>query len=437
LRRFAHLFDNAGVQQFYAVREIVTYLRELLESDPHLGDVWVIGEVSAVSRPASGHVYFTMKDADTQMRCVFFANRAAPAATTSRLIENGTAIAAHGRVGLYTQRGDLQFYVDFVQPEGAGALQLEFERLKAKLSEEGLFDELRKRPLPRFPGRIGVVTSGSGAAFHDICHVLERRWPLAELVLAPTPVQGPEAPDRIVAALGALYDRDDIDVIIAGRGGGSPEELAAFNNERVARALFASPVPVVSAVGHETDTTIADFVADQRAPTPSAAAELVAPDRIDVTVRLGVAAATMESLLRGQLNGGRDRLRMALHRAERTAPDVNRDRQRTDELTRRAQGAAEHLHRNAVQGVGGCVWRLKALDPYATLDRGYAIVQREKTVVSSVRGVKRGDDVNVRVRDGVFVARVEGGSARGAKRRPRKRIPEAQAPLFTMPEERA
>ena len=190
---------------------------------------------------------------------------------------------------MYEQRGELQLIVDFVQPEGAGALQAEYERLYAQLDEEGLFDPARKRPLPRYPRRIGVVTSESGAVFHDICDVLARRWPLAEVVLSPTPVQGPDAIRGIIGALDQLNDRGDIDVIIAGRGGGSIEELWAFNEELVARAIFRSVVPVVSAVGHETDTTIADFVADRRAPTPSAAAEIVSPDRIEMLARLAVA----------------------------------------------------------------------------------------------------------------------------------------------------
>ena len=322
-----------------------------------------------------------------------------------------------------------------MQPEGIGALQAEYERLKARLDQEGLFDESRKRPLPRFPRRIGVVTSESGAVFHDICRVLERRWPLAEIVLAPTPVQGPDAVPGIIGGLEKLNLRGDIDVIIAGRGGGSIEELWAFNDEHVARAIFASATPVVSAVGHETDTTIADFVADRRAPTPSAAAEIVAPDRTETRVHVGVAAATMESVVRERLNTERTAVRECVRFIERRAPDVNRERQRVDDLAHRAQAAAEHRQRDAVQGVGGCVWRLKALDPFATLDRGYAIVQRGAVVVSSVADARPGDALEVRVKDGTFGAHVAGGAAQ--RKRPTRRVPDAQAPLFTMPEERA
>jgi len=419
----------------YAVREVTTYLRELFDSNPHLGDIWIAGEVSNVSRPASGHVYFTLKDGDSSLKCVFFARRQ-PAQTTARLVEQGAAVVAHGRVSIYEQRGDLQLYVDFVQPEGVGALQAEFERLKARLEQEGLFDPARKRALPRFPRRIGVVTSESGAVFHDICHVLERRWPLAEIVLSPAPVQGPDAVAGIIGALHQLNQRGDIDAIIAGRGGGSIEELWSFNDELVARAIFGSAVPVVSAVGHETDFTIADFVADTRAPTPSAAAEIVSPDAIEIRMRLGVATGTMESLMRRQVSDQRAVLQDVVRSIERRAPDTDRQRQRVDDLARRAQSAAEHLHRTAVHSIGGYVWRLKALDPFATLDRGYAIVQRGTAVVSSTGDVSAGDALEIRVKDGTFAAQV-GGAGPVQRARPKRRVPDAQAPLFTMPEERA
>ncbi len=428
------MFDNAGMQ-VYAVHEVTTYLRELFESDLHLGDIWIAGEVSNVSRPASGHVYFTLKESESQLRCAFFMRRGAPSSNTTRLVENGRAVVAHGRVSLYEQRGDLQFYVDFVQPEGVGALQAEFERLHARLQEEGLFDESRKRPLPRFPRKIGVVTSASGAVFHDICHILERRWPLSEIVLSPTPVQGPEAVSGIVGSIEQLNRRGDIDAIIAGRGGGSIEELWAFNDEHVARAIFASAVPVISAVGHETDTTIADFVADRRAPTPSAAAEIVAPDRLDVTVRLGVAAGSMASVLLQSLGSERERLRHDHQRIDRNAPEIDRQRHRIDELARSAQGEISEAHRQLVHGVGNCVWRLRTLDPAATLDRGYAIVQRGAAVVSSVDDAHAGERLDVRVKDGRFAVRVGEGAPRPLRRR-KPRAPEAQAALFTMPEER-
>lgn len=420
----------------YAVREVTAYLREMIESSPVLGDIWIAGECSNVSRPASGHTYFTLKDPNAQLRSVYFASRAPGRPSTAALVQNGHAIIAHGRISLYEPRGDLQLYVDFVQPEGAGALQAEFERLKVRLEEEGLFDESRKRPLPRFPRRIGVVTSESGAVFHDICQVLERRWPLAEVVLSPAPVQGADAVPGVIGAIEQLNARGDIDVIIAGRGGGSIEELWAFNDEFVARAIFASGVPIVSAVGHETDTTIADFVADCRAPTPSAAAEIVSPDRIEIASRIRNATVAMESAARHRVGASRADIQSQVHLIERRAPDVNRARQAVDDSARRAQAATEKVHGAAVHGVGNFVWRLKSLDPFATLERGYAVVQRGATVISSVSSTKPGESLGVRVKDGTFGVQVEGGAAI-QRRRPKRSIPDAQAPLFTMPEERA
>lgn len=429
------MFENAGVH-VYVVREIAAYLKELLESSPALGDLWVAGEVSNVSRPASGHTYFTLKDGNAQLRSVYFASRLPRRTSTAGLVQDGHAVVAHGRISLYEQRGDLQFYVDFVQPEGAGALQVEFERLKVRLEEEGLFDEARKRPLPRFPRRIGVVTSESGAVFHDICRVLERRWPIAEIVLCPAPVQGIEAVSGIIGAIEQLIARGDVDVIIAGRGGGSIEELWAFNDELVARAIFASTVPIVSAVGHETDTTIADFVADRRAPTPSAAAEIVCPDRAEIGGRVRFAATAMESMVHQEIAARQRMLQNDLHLLERRAPDIDRLRQTVDEIARRGLVAAEKSHSVGVHAVGNFVWRLKSLDPFATLERGYAVVQRRQSVVSSVSDATPGSALGVRVKDGTFGVRVDGGAA-VQRRRIKRSALDAQAPLFTMPEQRA
>ncbi len=420
----------------YAVREIAAHLKELLESSPGLGDLWVAGEVSNVSRPASGHTYFTLKDGGAQLRSIYFASRVLRRASTAGLVQDGHAVVAHGRISLYEQRGDLQFIVDFVQPEGAGALQAEFERLKVRLQEEGLFDESRKRPLPRFPRRIGVVTSESGAVFHDICRVLERRWPLAEVVLSPAPVQGTEAVAGIIGAIEQLNERGDIDVIIAGRGGGSIEELWAFNSELVARAIFASNAPLVSAVGHETDTTIADFVADWRAPTPSAAAEIVSPDRAEISRLIHADAAAMEASMRHDIAARQLALRNGLHVLDRRAPDVDRLRQAVDEVARRGLAAAANAHSAGVHSVGNFVWRLRSLDPFATLERGYAVVQRGQRVISSVADATPGSALGVRVKDGTFGVHVDGGVPI-QRRRPKRTVPVAQAPLFTMPEQRA
>ncbi|MEE8442177.1 MAG: exodeoxyribonuclease VII large subunit, partial [Dehalococcoidia bacterium] len=243
----------------YTVTQVTTYLKDSLDRDAFLADLWVSGEISNLSRSSAGNLYFTVKDAESQMRCVMFRS-----GRGGDMLTDGAAAIVHGRVSLYPVRGEVQIYVDLVQPEGTGALHLEFERLKARLEEEGLFDPTRKRPLPAFPKKVGVATSPTGAVFHDICNVIERRFPLAEVVLSPTLVQGELAAPNIIAALQALNELGDIDVIIVARGGGSIEELWPFNEENVARAIYGSHVPVISGVGHETDTTISDLVADLR-----------------------------------------------------------------------------------------------------------------------------------------------------------------------------
>ena len=265
----------------YSVSQITRYLKESLEADSLLNDLWLRGEVSNLTRSAAGHYYFTLKDATSQVRCVMFR----PAYGGEHLAE-GAAVIAHGRVSIYEVRGDLQLIADLAQPEGVGELHLELERLKMKLEAEGLFQVSRKRPLPEFPKRIGVATSPTGAVWHDIQNVLRRRYPLVELAFAPTPVQGDTAAAGIVDAFDAFNAEDDLDLVILARGGGSLEDLWPFNEEAVARAIYASRAPVISAVGHETDYTIADMVADCRAPTPSAAAELAAPDMDELMERI-------------------------------------------------------------------------------------------------------------------------------------------------------
>ena len=412
----------------YSVGQIATHLRELLESDLFLSDLWIAGEVSNLRRYPSGHLYFSLKDANTSLSCALFRSD-----NKGFDFKDGDQVVAHGRVSFYEVRGDLQFIVDFVQPEGVGALQAEFERLKARLQEEGLFEPGRKRSLPRFPRRIGVATSSAGAVFHDICHVLERRWPLAEVVLAPTAVQGPEAVAGIVAAIGALNQLPGIEVIIVARGGGSLEDLWAFNDEAVARAVFGSMLPIVSGVGHETDTTITDFVADIRAPTPSAAAELVAPERTEVSVRLSIAAGTLLSHVQGRLDEGEVRVRQAVARIERSLPSVDRERQRADELTRKALHIVDQHLRGYHKGLHGFHLALRSLDPYATLQRGYALVQRDGHVVDSVEGTSVGERLNVRVRDGDFPVRVDSGApVPDQKRRRKAQVAKEQAPLFLM-----
>ncbi|MEA2007509.1 MAG: exodeoxyribonuclease VII large subunit, partial [Chloroflexota bacterium] len=260
----------------WTVSEVNSYVRDLLESDYNLQDLWVQGEISNLSRPRSGHVYFTLKDSKSSIKCVMWKNIAARQETP---IREGDAVEAHGNLSVYERSGQYQLYVDFLRPRGAGKLYREFLRLKALLEEEGLFAPEMKQAIPIWPARIGIVTSPTGAALQDMLNTIQRRYPLVEVILAPASVQGTAAPPQIVDGIQHLNRKANVDVIIVGRGGGSMEDLWAFNDERVARAIFASRIPIISGVGHETDFTIADFVADLRAPTPTAAAELAVPDQ--------------------------------------------------------------------------------------------------------------------------------------------------------------
>jgi exodeoxyribonuclease VII large subunit len=404
--------------QVLTVYQAITYLRELIETDLVLGDVWISGEVSAPRTQPSGHTYFALKDADAQIRAVMFGGDLRRRPLMAQYLTHGTQVTAHGRMSVYEARGELQIIVDFIQPEGVGLRQAQYERLRAQLEEEGLFDVARKRGLPRFPKRIGIATSAQGAVFHDICNVLRRRWPLVQVLLAPTPVQGPDAVPGIVAAIEALNRQDDVDVIIVARGGGSIEELWAFNEEPVARAVFGSMIPVVSAVGHETDTTICDWVADLRAPTPSAAAELVAPDALQmsnvIVARVSSALAAVHRVIERQNTATAS----LLARAGRSSADVGRLRQRVDDFERRALNGVLAVERDRRAHLRRCQAQLQALDPNATLARGYAVVHKADRVVASIADVSTGDGLVVKVADGGFTAHVAGAGTRRPRRAP-------------------
>jgi exodeoxyribonuclease VII large subunit len=374
-----------------------------LEADNLLVDLWINGEVSNISQSAAGHLYFTLKDKASQLRCVHFHWE-----RLTTQFENGTAVVAHGRISIYEVAGALQFYVDLVQPEGVGILHLEFERLKAQLEEEGLFDTARKRQIPAFPRRIGVVTSPTGAVFSDIANIISRRYPLAELVLSPTPVQGDGATEGIVRAFDALNHSEGLDLVILARGGGSLEELWAFNEEKVARAVFASKAPVISGVGHDTDFTIVDFVADLRAPTPSAAAELAVPHRPELEGRIQSQQRALFSALVAEISQRRSRLDYMANHLKSLSPDVDRYRQRIDELTRVASMHLMSILSISKEKLRSQQMQLGTLSPMATLSRGYAQVQHSGEVVSRVGQVQRGDVVDVRVSDGEFRGRVTG-----------------------------
>ncbi len=396
--------------QLYTVTDLAEYVKGALERDPNLRDLWVTGEVSNCTRSVAGHCYFTIKDSGAAFRAVLFRGNVG-----EEHLDNGAQINAHGRVSFYTVRGDTQFYADTVVPAGMGALAAEFERLRAQLEKEGLFDVSRKRPLPPFPKRIGVVTSERGAVIHDIENVLRRRYPLAENVLCAATVQGDGAAPEIVDAIRTLNTEDDVDVLIVGRGGGSMEDLWAFNTELVARAIYASRIPVVSAVGHESDYTIADFVADYRAPTPSAAAEAVSPDiaalntEVLTLVRRGYqAASNLIARHAQQVEGLVERMRSRL-------PDTAFQRQRVDDVLERGKAALMGLVRYRWEQVNGLEQTLAALNPAGVLARGFAVLtdlQTNRTVIS-VTQVVRGDIVRATVSDGSFEAEVQDVSDTG------------------------
>ena len=403
-----NLFAVPTLSEPYSVSQLTAHIRRLVEGEPELNALWVEGEVSNLSRAPSGHCYFTLKDAGSQIGCVMWRN---VAQAQDYLPSNGDLAMAHGRVGVYEKAGRYQLYVDQLRPAGVGILYQQLEGLKARLEAEGLFAPERKRPLPSFPRHVGLVTSPAAAALHDIINVLSRRYPLAEVLLAPTLVQGNSAPPQIVAALEALNERDDVDVIIVARGGGSLEELWAFNDERVARAIAASRIPVICGVGHETDFTLADFAADVRAPTPSAAAELVAPDRTELGVQVADLSAALVEMLQGTVEQRRWQLAEQMQALKHLSPaaQLGQARQRVDELLERAEAVARHnliLGRERLTGLAG---RLGGVSPLGTLERGYAIVRhrgKKGEVVHSVAQIAPEDALGVRVADGEFEVRV-------------------------------
>ena len=387
----------------YSVPQITSYIRQALEYDILLQDLWVSGEVANLSRPGSGHSYFTLREGGKSLRCVMFRT-----ALGAERLSGGAAVIAHGRISIYELRGDLQLIVDMVQPEGVGELQLRLEQLKLKLEGEGLFDPSRKRPLPRHPGRLGVITSPTGAVWQDIQTVVMRRYPLVELVLASTPVQGEGAADGIVGAFRALNAADGVDAVILARGGGSLEDLWPFNEEAVAHAVFSSRVPVISAVGHETDVTIADLVADHRAPTPSAAAEMAVPDRVELAHGLSMSEKTLSAAVAARLAEGSECLARLRSRLDRGVPDLDTTRLRIDDLLKSASTHLEHRLQVSSGRADGLRQRLIALSPALTLRRGYSIVRRrgDGAVVNDASGVDVGDSVDITLSQGSFDAAV-------------------------------
>lgn len=386
------------------VTQLTRQVKDLLEGA--FPEIWVAGEVSNLTAPQSGHIYFTLKDQQSQVRAVLFRSSQRNLKFT---LQHGMEVVCRGRVSVYELRGEYQFIVEYVEPKGVGALQKAFEELKAKLEREGLFDLGRKRPLPLLPRRIGIVTSPTGAAIRDILRVIRRRHPRMELLLYPVPVQGPEAAPAIVEAIQALNRGKLADVLIVGRGGGSLEDLWAFNEEAVVRAIAASRIPVISAVGHETDYTIADFTADLRAPTPSAAAEMVVESEEHLRETIGSLESRMVLAMRQQL----DAIRSTVRHARRLLGDPRRRltqaSQRVDELSRRLGiGLRHHVRRDRAR-LEALAGALDHLNPLAILSRGYSITRKHPSgaIVKDAAEVAAGDLLITKLSSGEVLSRAE------------------------------
>lgn len=398
---------NANPGDALTVSEITAQVKELLTSS--FGVLWVIGEISNLRRQASGHWYFTLKDAGAQLRCVMWRS------STARLSfapQDGMQVLARGSLDLYEAYGQHQLMVSYLQPAGIGALQQAFEQLKVRLAEEGLFDGARKRPLPKWPKVVGVITSGTGAAVRDIITVISRRMPTTRIVIRPAIVQGAEAAPDISGAIEEMNRHGEADVLIVGRGGGSLEDLWAFNEEQVVRAIVGSKIPVVSAVGHEIDFTLADFAADLRAPTPSAAAEIVVPDQAEIRAYIAGTLGDMVTGIRDRMVRSGDRvrrtwnpdvLRRMVARGDRSAQDVDR-------MVESAGRRFERLVRQRRSAFSRATARLDALSPLKILARGYAVCEREPdgAIITSAADVDVKDRFRVRLSRGIILGKVEG-----------------------------
>jgi exodeoxyribonuclease VII large subunit len=403
--------------QTLSVSQITAQIKRLFDEHPDMADVWISGEVSSWKQVESGHCYFTLKDADSQLKCVMWRASADRQARFGGLPRSGDSIEAHGSISVYESGGAYQLYVDKLIPAGLGVLYQEYERLKSELSDEGLFDPARKRSLPTVIRRIGIVTSPDGAVFRDVQHVLARRYPLAELMIAPTPVQGDDAPPQIVKALARLNARDDVDVILVCRGGGSMEDLWCFNDERVVRAVAASRLPVVSGVGHETDTTLTDFAADVRAPTPSAAAEMVTPDVAELRVQLRQAQRQLRESAIYALDARQYEVNHLTQTLQRLSPQVrvNGLRQRLDDFDKRLAQSARDGLRVRQAGLKTAQVALRAVDPRAILAKGYAIITLSDGTrrVTAVKDAPPGTAITIQLADGDLYARVEDKDTHG------------------------
>lgn len=389
----------------FTVSELNAYIKNIFENDRTLRAVTVRAEISNLTRHSTGHLYFTLKDSEGQIKAVMFRSNAMRMAF---MPESGMKVTVHGQISVYPRDGTYQIYVFSMQPDGIGALYLAYEQMKERLSFEGLFDKGHKKPIPKIPERIGVITSPTGAAVRDIINVITRRFPLAKIYLYPALVQGEGAEESLISALDYLDTSGLCDVVIIGRGGGSIEDLWAFNSEKLARRIYAATVPIISAVGHETDFTICDFVADMRAPTPSAAAEIAVPDKKEILMRLDGYNERCSAALRALARSSRERLRALLDRDALKSPDslFNKKKEDVEELSERAARHAFAVIDGASRRFSILAQKLNALSPLSVLSRGYSVVDKGGEIVKCKGQLSSGDEIKIRLSDGDIKARV-------------------------------
>ncbi|WP_027363449.1 exodeoxyribonuclease VII large subunit [Desulfotruncus alcoholivorax] len=392
---------------FITVRELTLRIKELLESDFLLGNLWVKGEISNYKKAASGHIYFTLKDSYSCVRVVMFRSRAR---NLQFGLENGLSVRVNGYVTVFERDGQYQLYAERIEPDGEGALYAALEKLKQKLAAEGLFDQASKKKPPSFPGCIGLVTSPTGAVIRDMINILRRRWPAVRIILAPAAVQGETAPEEVARGIRLLNQMPGVDLIIAGRGGGSLEELWAFNTEIVVRSIAASTIPVISAVGHETDFTLSDLAADLRAPTPSAAAELAVPDRVEIKRMIDMHRVRMTRCIQQKKAVYRQRLEQCAKNRVLARPlETICDQRRMvlDQLERQLGKVVQGSVKESAGKIALLAGRLDTLSPLATLARGYSLAfGPDGKVLREARQIKTGDSVTVRLHRGVLKCEV-------------------------------
>jgi len=395
------LFSNKPA---LTVTEITRAIRLFLENETTFQDQWVEGEISNLSQPSSGHLYFTIKDAMASLRCVAWRPNAG---RIKKFLKNGAAVEVFGSIGVYEKGGSYQFYVEDVKPVGEGYLYQEFIRLKNLLESEGLFDSRYKKSLPEYPKVIGVVTSQSAAAYQDILNTIKNRNQMVEVILAPASVQGDEAPPQLIKSVLALNAIDNLDLIIIARGGGSLEDLWAFNNEILVRVISEIDKPIISGVGHETDFTLVDFAADLRAPTPTGAAALAVPEITEYQKNIESLFTKIITVYNNNINDLSSRLHTIDHKLDQTSPKwkVHNNRQKIDELSYRSNTAIKNILNSKNLGLTAVKNQLYNLDPKSILNRGYALISDENDIwVQTVHNIKKGKPVNIRMADGHFKA---------------------------------